>query len=41
VFGFAIAAAILNDVISTYTIAGVVFVILGLFISQRNANKKL
>jgi len=40
VFGFAIAAAILNDIISAYTIAGVVFVILGLFISQRNASQK-
>ena len=40
VFGFAIAAAILNDVISAYTVTGVVFVILGLFISQRNATKK-
>lgn len=39
VFGFAIAAAILNDVISAYTITGVIFVILGLFLSQKNANK--
>lgn len=38
VFGFAIAAAILNDVISAYTITGIMFVILGLFLSQKNAN---
>lgn len=36
VFGFAIAAVILHDVISIYTIAGVVFVMIGLFLSQRN-----
>ena len=36
VFGFAIAAVILHDVISTYTVIGVVFVMIGLFLSQRN-----
>lgn len=37
VFGFAIAAIILNDVISLYTILGVVLVMIGLFLSQREA----
>ncbi len=40
VFGFAIAAIILNDIISAYTVVGIIFVILGLFISQRNASKE-
>jgi probable blue pigment (indigoidine) exporter len=40
VFGFAIAAVILNDVISSYTIIGVVLVMTGLFLSQRNAKQK-
>lgn len=40
VFGFAIASVILNDVISVYTIIGVVFVLIGLFLSQRNAIRK-
>lgn len=35
VFGFAIAAPILGDPISYYTLAGVILVIIGLFISQR------
>lgn len=38
VFGFAIAAIILNDVISMYTIIGVIFVMIGLFLSQKNTN---
>lgn len=37
VFGFAIAAVILNDVISVYTVVGVLFVMIGLFLSQREA----
>ncbi|MEO8853683.1 MAG: DMT family transporter [Ginsengibacter sp.] len=40
VFGFAIAALILNDVISGYTIVGVVLVMIGLFLSQREAKQK-
>lgn len=36
VFGFAIAAWVLQDVISAYTIAGIVLVMAGLFLSQRN-----
>lgn len=39
-FGFAIAALILNDIISLYTIAGVLLVIIGLFLSQREAKQK-
>ncbi len=35
VFGFALAAWILNDKISSYTIIGVVLVMIGLFLSQR------
>lgn len=35
VFGFAIAAPILHDPISSYTVIGVVLVILGLFIAER------
>jgi len=38
VFGFAIAAVVLNDVISFYTVIGIVLVMIGLFLSQRNAN---
>jgi drug/metabolite transporter (DMT)-like permease len=37
VFGFAIAAIILHDVISLYTVIGVIFVMAGLFLSQRDA----
>lgn len=40
VFGFAMAAIILNDVISFYTIIGVALVLFGLFISERNVNGK-
>lgn len=40
VFGFAIAAVILNDVISGFTVAGVVLVMIGLFLSQREAKQK-
>ena len=39
VFGFAIAAVVLNDVISTYTVTGVVLVMIGLFLSQRDAKQ--
>lgn len=39
-FGFAIAAVVLNDVISFYTIIGVALVLFGLFISERNVNGK-
>lgn len=35
VFGFTIAAIILKDVISFFTVIGVVFVIIGLFLSER------
>jgi drug/metabolite transporter (DMT)-like permease len=35
VFGFAIAAVVLHDLISSYTVIGVVFVMAGLFLSQR------
>jgi drug/metabolite transporter (DMT)-like permease len=40
VFGFAIAAVILNDVISVYTVVGVLLVMIGLFLSQRDAKQK-
>jgi drug/metabolite transporter (DMT)-like permease len=40
VFGFAIAAIILNDAISLYTIIGVVLVMIGLFLSQRGIKKQ-
>ncbi|MGN6195465.1 MAG: DMT family transporter [Ginsengibacter sp.] len=40
VFGFAIAAVILNDVISAYTVIGVLLVMIGLFLSQRDAKQK-
>lgn len=40
VFGFAIAAIILNDVISFYTIIGVALVLIGLYISERNVDVK-
>jgi len=40
VFGFAIAAVILNDIISIYTIIGVIFVMIGLFLSQRESKEK-
>jgi drug/metabolite transporter (DMT)-like permease len=39
VFGFAFAAWLTHDVISGYTISGVILVLAGLFISQRNNNK--
>ena len=35
IFGFAIAALILNDPISSYTVAGVVLVLIGLFLAQK------
>ena len=35
VFGFAIAAVVLKDVISVYTVVGVVLVMIGLFLSER------
>lgn len=40
VFGFAIAAVILSDVISAYTVIGVLSVMIGLFLSQRDARQK-
>lgn len=40
VFGFAIAAVVLNDVISLYTVIGVLLVMIGLFLSQRDAKGK-
>jgi probable blue pigment (indigoidine) exporter len=39
VFGFAIAAVILHDVISVYTVIGVLLVMIGLFLSQRDAKQ--
>ena len=39
-FGFAIAAIILHDVISLYTVVGVMLVMIGLFLSQREARQK-
>ena len=39
-FGFAIAAWLMKDSISIYTIAGVALVIIGLVIAQRNAKKE-
>jgi len=39
-FGFAIAAIILHDVISMYTVVGVMLVMTGLFLSQREARQK-
>lgn len=39
VFGFAVAAVILNDVISAYTVIGIVLVMIGLFLSQRDAKQ--
>lgn len=35
VFGFTIAAVVLKDVISMYTVTGVILVLLGLFLSER------
>jgi drug/metabolite transporter (DMT)-like permease len=40
VFGFAIAAIVLNDVISAYTIVGVLLVLLGLFLSERKSKSQ-
>ena len=40
VFGFAIAVVILKDVISFYTIIGVLLVMIGLFLSQKEAKLK-
>lgn len=40
VFGFAIAAIILNDKITLYTAFGVLLVMIGLFLSQREAKLK-
>ena len=40
IFGFIIAAFFLHDIISIYTIAGVVLVIAALFISQMNKEEK-
>lgn len=39
VFGFAIASWIVGDVISSYTVVGVVFVIAGLVIAQTNVRR--
>jgi drug/metabolite transporter (DMT)-like permease len=39
-FGFAIAAIILHDVISVYTVVGVMLVMIGLFLSQREDRQK-
>lgn len=39
VFGFAIASWLMHDVISTYTIAGVVLVMTGLFLAQKDAKQ--
>ena len=39
-FGFAIAAWLMKDSISIYTVAGIVLVILGLLVSQRNTQKR-
>lgn len=39
-FGFAIAAWLMKDSISIYTIAGVALVVIGLVIAQRNAKKE-
>ena len=36
VFGFAIAAVVLNDPISSYTLIGIVLVLTGLFLAQRD-----
>jgi len=41
VFGFAIAAWLLNDRISSYTIIGVVLVLIGLFLAQRHAREEI
>lgn len=40
VFGFAIAAIILKDKITLYTIIGVVLVMIGLFLSQREVKQR-
>lgn len=40
VFGFAIAAPVLHDPISGYTVVGVMLVMIGLFLSQREAKVK-
>jgi probable blue pigment (indigoidine) exporter len=37
VFGFTIAAIVLKDVISAYTVTGVILVLLGLFLSERKS----
>jgi drug/metabolite transporter (DMT)-like permease len=39
-FGFSIAAVMVKDTISGYTIAGTLLVLLGLFLSQRNIKKE-
>ncbi|MDP4284248.1 MAG: EamA family transporter [Bacteroidota bacterium] len=39
IFGFAIAAVILHDHISSYTIIGVALVLIGLFLSERHVKK--
>ena len=39
VFGFAIAAVILNDTISLFTVVGVVLVMAGLFLAERQTKK--
>jgi len=39
VFGFAIAAIILNDKITLYTVFGVLLVMIGLFLSQREVKR--
>ena len=41
VFGFAIAAWMMNDTIDLYTIAGILLVVLGLILSQKKFNNKV
>jgi probable blue pigment (indigoidine) exporter len=41
VFGFAIAAWFLNDQISSYTIIGVLLVMIGLFLAERHSKQKM
>lgn len=41
IFGFVIAAAFLHDIISVYTVIGIILVLAALFISQRNKKAKL
>lgn len=39
VFGFAVAALVLGDSISSYTIVGIALVLIGLFLAERHARK--